>query len=315
MGSRIHGQETICHPHCADLLSEYVAFMRDSRGSAPSTVSIRQKYVSVFLFTGLDHRCTATQLTDLHPNVIHEHVIARGKLLSRAGRKQLVSSLRSFLRFLHIKGYIKRDLSAAVPVIPIAKLDRLPRGISWDEVQKLLAAPDRNTLAGRRDYAVLVLAATYGVRISQIRFLGLKDIDWERGLISFQSAKKGKPISFPLRAEVAEALLEYLREDRGNTDSARVFLTTKRPRRQLSARNDLNSSLKRLFRLAGVNAPVIGTHAIRHAFATRLTQLSIPMKTISDLLGHRSLESTFIYTKVDLPRLRVLAAEWPKEDR
>ena len=315
MSSTFSGQGTICHPHCANLLSEYVAFIRDCRGSAPSTVSIRQQYVSAFLFTGLNHRCTFSEIEDLHPSVIHDHVIARGKLLSRAGRKQLVSSLRSFLRFLHIKGYIKRDLISAVPVIPIAKLDRLPRGISWEDVQKLLATPDRETLAGRRDYAVLVLAATYGVRISQIRSLSLKDVDWERGLISFQSAKKGKALSFPLRAEVAEALLEYLREDRGNTESSLVFLTVKGPRRPLSDNNDLNPSLKRLFRRAGVNAPAIGTHAIRHAFATRLTQQGIPMKTIADLLGHRSLDSTFIYTKVDLPRLRALADEWPKEDR
>lgn len=126
MGSMFHGQKTICHTHCEDLLSEYVAFIRDCRGSAPSTINIRQQYVSAFLLTGLNHLCTATELTDLHPSAIHEHVIARGKSLSRAGRKQLVSSLRSFLRFLYIRGYIKRDLISAVPVIPLAKLDRHP---------------------------------------------------------------------------------------------------------------------------------------------------------------------------------------------
>lgn len=313
MGSTFHLEKTICHAHCANLLSEYVSFIRDCRGLAPSTVSIRQQYVLVFLITGLNHQCTVSEIEDLHPSIVHDHVIARGKSLSRAGRKQLVSSLRSFLRFLHIKGYSKRNLISAVPVIPIAKLDRLPRGISWEEVQKLLATVDRNSLAGRRNYAMLLLTATYGVRISQIRCLSLKDIDWEHRVISFQAAKKGNPLRFPLQAEVAEALLEYLREDRGNTDSARVFLTVKGPRRPLCANNGLYCSLQLLFRQAGVNAPAIGTHAIRHAFATRLTQQGIPMKTIADLLGHRCLDSTFIYTKVDLPRLRTLANEWPEE--
>jgi len=315
MSRAVHVQQTTCHPHCAELLGEYVAFLRDFRGLAQSTLNIRQQYVSAFLFTGLYHRCTVADLVELRPSVIHEHVIARGKVLSRAGRKQLVSSLRSFLRFLQIKSYIKDDLTAAVPVIPIAKLDRLPRGISWEDVQKVLAVPDRQTLAGRRDYAVLLLTATYGVRIGQIRCLDLKDIDWERRVISFQPGKKGKALSFPLQAAVAEALLEYLRDDRGSTNSSRVFLTIKGPRHPLSPRDVLNASLRRLFRRAGVDTPAKGTHAIRHAFATRLAQLGTPLKTISDLLGHRSNESTFIYTKVDLPRLRGLADEWPKEDR
>ncbi|MGH9958554.1 MAG: hypothetical protein ACREBC_15710 [Pyrinomonadaceae bacterium] len=147
MSSGFHAQKPVCHPRCANLLSEYSAFIRDSRGLAPSTVSIRQQYVSVFLFDGLNHRCTVSEIEDLHPSIVHDHVIARGKSLSRAGGKQLVSSLRSFLRFLHIKGYTKRDLISAVPSIPIAKLDRLPRGISWEEVHKVLAAVDRDRIA------------------------------------------------------------------------------------------------------------------------------------------------------------------------
>jgi site-specific recombinase XerD len=177
MSRKSLGKQTTCHPHCAELLNEHVAFLRDYRGLAASTLSIRHQYVSAFLFNGLNHRCNAVDLEDLHPSIIHDHVIARGTLLSRAGRKQLVSSLRSVLRFFQVKSYTTHDLSSAVPVIPIAKLDRLPRGISWEDVQKDLAAADRQTLAGRRDYAVLTLTSTYGVRIGQIRSLNLQDID------------------------------------------------------------------------------------------------------------------------------------------
>jgi integrase/recombinase XerD len=310
-----HQRSVDCHPDCANLLSEYTAFLRDCKGLAPSTVRIREKFVAAFLSDGLKHRCAPGEMVDLHPSIIHDHVIYAGKPLNRASRKQLVSSLRSILRFLLIKGYVSRDLASAVPVIPISKLDRLPRGIAWEDVQKLLTATNRDTLAGRRHYAVLLLVATYGVRIGQIRALSLKDIDWDRRLISFVTLKKGKPLCFPLQAEVAEALLDYLSEDRSDVESSRVFLTVKGPRRPLGDTNSLHDPLKRLWRLAGVNAPVIGAHSIRHAFATRLTQQGVPMKNIADLLGHRSLESTFVYTKVDLPRLRVLADEWPKEVR
>lgn len=304
-------QRTICHSECRRLLNEYVEFIRDCRGLAPATVYIREKHVMEFVAKGLGHRCASAEIASITPNVIYNYVISSGKDKSRTSRKQLVSSLRSFLRFLHVKGHVTDDLTPVVPMISIHILDRLPRGIAWEDVQKLLAALDRNTLSGRRNYAILMLAATYGVRKGQILSLTLKDIDWNNRLISFPVSKKGRPQYFPLLPQTAEALLAYLRDDRENVNTERVFLTVKGPRRSLGS--GIYPSLKRLYRLAGVNSPVIGLHPIRHAFATRLTQEGMPMKTIADLLGHCHLESTFIYTKVDIPRLRLLADEWPKE--
>src|SRR5262245_37303256 len=128
--------------------------------------------------------------------------------LSRSKRKHLVSSLRSFLRFAHVTGMIERNLVEAVPVITIHKLASLTRGISCDAVKKLLAAPDRQTADGRRDSAILLIVATYGVRIGQVTHMRLRDIDWHHGLIHFQASKWGKPLSFPLNPAVAEAILE-----------------------------------------------------------------------------------------------------------
>lgn len=293
------------------LLKQYLDFERDSKGNATATLVIRRLFVKPFL-RSLARRKTMTHIGELSPDQIHDYVIRTSKRLSRPSRKHLASSLRSFLRFAHIKGYLQRNLVDAVPVIRTYKLDRLPRGISWDDVQRLLAAPDRRTPAGRRDFAILLLLATYGVRIGQVTHMHLTDVEWRQGLIHFRADKQGRPLCFPLRDEVAKALLAYIRRDRGNASYPEIFLTIQGRRRPLSLNNHLGCALELYYKRAGVKARRIGAHPIRHAFATRLIQQGASIKTVADLLGHRSIESTFLYTKVHLDQLRTLAAEWPE---
>jgi integrase/recombinase XerD len=169
--------------------------------------------------------------------------------------------------------------------------------------------PDRETHIGRRTYAILQLLATYGVRIGQVTKLRLQDIDWREGSIHFQSSKWGNPLCLPLYPEVADALLAYIRETRGKVPYPEVFLTvflTVDKHMPLRNGRALYSSMKTCFRKAGIAA---SAHAIRHAFATRLMEHNTPIKTIADLLGHKSISTTFIYTKVDLKHLRLLAYE------
>jgi integrase len=220
--------------------------------------------------------------------------------------------LRSFLRFAHANGLIERPLVDAVPIILTRKLDRLPQTIPWEDVQKLLTMPDRATLSGKRDFAILRLIATYGVRIGQAIHLRLRDIDWAQELIYFPAEKGCKALSFPILPEVAEALLSYLRERGEAPGIEKVFLTVRGTQRPLGINNHLGSALKSYYHRAGLRATRCGAHPIRHAFATRLMEQGTPLKDIADLLGHRSLETTFLYTKVDLERLRMLAAEWPE---
>jgi len=292
------------------LLSEYVKFLRNHQGLAESTINIRCRYVAPFLSAVEDRNGNIGLLS---PSVIHEYVIKRAGSFTRCCRKEISSSLRSFLRFANIKGHIDRDLREAVPTIKEYRLDRVPRSISWDSVQKLLQAPDRNTRAGRRDYAILQLLATYGVRIGQIISLETGDIDWRRRTINFRQSKKGNPLSLPLKLEVADAILTYLREDRGDAPYPEVFLTVRGEPRPLSKKNWLGSSLGVYYRRAGIECGIrCSSHAIRHAFATRLLEQGTPIKNISDLLGHRCIGSTFIYTKVNIKQLRSLSREWPE---
>ena len=148
------------------LLGHYLNFLKNSQGLADATLVLRRFHVEPFLRT-LQNGGALADLHGLAPSTVHDYIIATSKPLTRASRKHLVSALRSFLRFAHVKGLLARNLVDAVPVFLTRKLDQLPHTISWEDVQKLLAAPDRTTLIGKRDYAILRLVASYGLRIGQ----------------------------------------------------------------------------------------------------------------------------------------------------
>jgi site-specific recombinase XerD len=254
-----------------------------------------------------------SRMLELSAKTIHDYILATAQHLQRASKKHLTSSIRSFLKFAHIKGYLKRDLIEAVPIITTWKLDRLPQSISWEDIQKLLTLPDRSTHAGRRDTAVLSLLIHYGVRIGQITTLKLQDISWEEGVICFAASKHSNALRFPLHKEVANALLAYIKNDRMMTaEFQEVFLTIKEPMRPLSENNHYHSNIKKYFLRAGIVSSTYGSRIIRHSFATQLVNKNISIKTISDLLGHRWINTTFIYTKVNMVKLRELACEWPE---
>lgn len=292
------------------LLDEYQHFLLTHRGLAKATIAIRVSYLTPFL-DELKLQKTPVDPKAISASRVHDYVIKMARDMTRSSRKHLVSSLRSFLRFAHVRGYVEQNIVDAVPVIPTHKLAGIPRGISWESVQKLLAAPQRDSHSGRRGYAVLQLLATYGVRIGQVTNLKIADIDWCQHQIRFAASKKGHDLCFPLTHDVAEALLAYLRETRGKADFPEVFLTVRGTPRPLGD-NPLYGSLETYYRRAGIDSKVKGSHAIRHAFATRLMEQEVPIKTIADLLGHKCIQTTAIYTKVDLEHLRTVAGEWPE---
>jgi integrase/recombinase XerD len=289
------------------LLSEYLDFLCNHRGLTKNTILFRKNDVTSFL-NSLTLQNEMEDIGKVSAMQVYDYIIKTVKLMTRPNRKHLVVSIRSFLKFCHLKGYVQRDLTEAVPVIATPKLGSVPRGIPWESIEKLLAVPDRQTHGGRRTYAVLQLLITYGVRIGQVAKLRLQDINWREGSIYFQPSKRGNHLCFPLYPEVADAIIDYIRETRGKAHYPEVFLTLQKPIVIVSS-NSLTTLMKRCCRNAGI---LSGAHAIRHAFATRLMEHDTPIKTIADLLGHKSISATFIYTKVDVKHLRLVAYEWPE---
>lgn len=289
------------------LVDEYTRFLREHRGTCERTIAAHRAHVAGFL-QSLGAAGSVTGMACLPPASVHAFVMTRSAELTRASRKRLCAALRMFFRFLLLAGYATEDMASWVPVIPSYKLDRLPRAIAWKDIQKILAVVNRKTAIGRRDYALFLMLATYGIRIGQLCAMTLDDIDWPRQTIKVRAAKGGRDTVLPLRRSVSQALLAYFRGGRPRGRHREIFLRVQAPIGPLSG--NVTAQIRPYARRAGVEPPY-GPHAWRHACATRMLASGHPLKTIRDILGHTSIESTFIYTKVDVDTVRNAALEWP----
>jgi integrase len=157
------------------------------------------------------------------------------------------------------------------------------------------------------------LLYTYGVRGAQVRALRLEHIDWAEDRILFKACKQGKDTLLPLTALVGESLLDYLQNARPHCAYPEVFLTIRAPYRPLPHPSALSTIVARRIYASGINIHSQGAHAFRHSFATRMLQKGHSLKEVADVLGHRHLQTTFIYTKVDFTTLNKVGLPWPQE--
>jgi integrase len=245
---------------------------------------------------------------------VREYLQSEAPRFGRSARKNLVITLRSFLRYAFMAGDLSRDVASTLERVPCFTLDRLPRGPKWEDIPKLLETVDRATAAGRRDFAMLLLLITYGIRASQLTALRVDDLRWREAEIVIPPAKRGRTVVVPMTASAGNALMDYLRDGRPVTSARSVFLSLDPPFNPLRA-GSLYNIVSRAFRLSGIKSPHRGSHAIRHTWATQALAQGQRLKTIADILGHRALESTRIYTKVDHAQLRSVALLWPAEVR
>jgi integrase len=252
-------------------------------------------------------------LASLSCEKVEQFILAYAADKGRAARRAMQSALRTFFRFALHEGYLRQPLDRAVPTLRTYKLATVPRGLSEQQAQDVLRSIARDTAVGRRDYAILQLLSTYGVRGGQVRVLCLEEIDWPREQILFKAAKHGKDIRVPMTLAVGEGLLDYLQNGRPACSCPEVFLTARAPYRAFPPRNSLSKLVRRRLRAAGIDLPSAGTYVFRHGFATRMLQEGHGLKAIADMLGHRHLNTTFAYTKVDFNALKQVALEWPQE--
>jgi site-specific recombinase XerD len=225
------------------------------------------------------------------------------------------AALRTFFRFCVYQDYVQRRLGHAVPTLRIYKLATVPRGLTDTQARQVLDNISRDSKAGQRDYAICQLLYAYGVRGGQVRALRLKDIDWANDRILFKALKHGKDSLLPLTAEVGQSLLGYLQNARPPCGCPEVFVTTRAPYHPLPQSNALAAIVSRHIRSAGIDSPCKGAHVFRHGFATRMLRQGHSLKEVADVLGHRHLATTFIYTKVDFNALQEVGLAWPREEK
>lgn len=233
---------------------------------------------------------------------------------SVAWRNRLTSQTRLFLRFLQWEGTLDADLARTVPKLPCWRLASIPRHLQWERVRALLDSIDTHTPWGLRDRAVLLLIAVLGIRGEEVRRLRLTDIAWRSSEIHLPQTKTYRARVLPLPHEVGAALSEYILHGRPRVRAPELVLRHNAPIGPLSSLSAISRIVTRNLRRAAIVGPARpGVHMLRHSLATRLVNKGVPIKQIADLLGHGSIDTTAIYSKVDITRLAAVALPLPTD--
>lgn len=292
------------------LVSRYVNYLRKDRGLAKNSILVYTPYVRDLL-ADQAVKTGGISVRAFDAVAIQRFLLDRIRGRSSEYVRLLATSLRSFFRFLFLCGELPTDLSAAVPTVCKPQRTVPPAFLSPDEIDRVISATDRSTATGRRDYAVLMLLARLGLRAGEIVRLELDDIHWRTGQIIIHG-KGGVIEPLPLLAEVGEALAQYLCEDRQKNESRHVFRRVYPPFGGLAGPAAVGHIVRAALTRAGVRRSGRGAaHLFRHGLATQMIRSGATLTEISEVLRHRSLNTSAVYAHVSFEALRAVAASWP----
>lgn len=291
------------------LVTEYFKYRRLHNGVSDGTLTRDIETARSFLLQ-LQSKMKPVERTTL--NDVDAFVRNLSSRLAKRTVADTCSSLRAFLRFLQITGKLSADLAGAVIAPRYRRDERPPRTLPWKDVQKILHSISRSQPPGKRDFAIVLLLATYGLGAAEVLGLRLDDVYWRAGILKARRPKTSVPIELPLLPAVAKALIAYIRNERPPARSIKhLFLRKNMPYEPMTS-SAIRFRIRHYARLAGISTKIIGAHAFRHSHATRQVDAGANIKVVSDILGHRSSSSTSIYVRVALRRLRTVALPVPR---
>lgn len=287
----------------------FAAHLREHRGYAPSTI---QRHVSIVLeFLNWLHFAKAPQkLSSVNVNDIEGFLQRLSKRMGRVGLQKPIAILRNFLRFLAANGVIGPGLDKQIDRPRIYRQEQLPRALPWATVQQLLRSIDRHQAIGKRDYAMILLMASYGLRACDVVALKLEDILWRNGYLRIRQSKTGNLLELPLTGPVSSAICDYLTKVPRHRGYRQVFLRLRAPSGPLKS-TAVIEAFQAWSQKSGLDIPFKGVHCIRHSYAIHLLRRGVSLKSIGDLLGHRSPESTAVYLRLATEDLRTVALPVP----
>jgi site-specific recombinase XerD len=296
------------------LVEAYKRHQHRVRGLCERTLHSYERLVRSFLRGALgDDPIDPAQL---HPCDVRAFVTSMGARLSPRSMKNVRAALRSLFRFLRFEGLCDERLEAALPAVAHWRLSELPRHLDDKQLAQVLASLDTSTPCGHRNRAIVLCLASLGLRPREIAGLRLEDIDWRSGTVQIRARKNKRGSVLPLPREAGRAIADYLCRERPKTTDRHVFVQRRGRRRgKPLASNSVSSVVAGALGRAGVAAPLAGAYVFRHTVASRMVQRGASLKEVADFLGHRCLDTTAIYAKLDLPALREVALPWPEVAR
>ena len=288
--------------------SEFAEYLVQERGVKQRTIDtylpIADRFLSAQFGTG------PIVLSGLHPNDIVRFILQDTETVSTKRAQLIVSSLRSFFRFLYTRGETAIDLSPSALTVANWRFSELPKFLEPKQAEHLLQSCNQDTLIGQRDHVILLLLARLGLRAGDVVHMTLDDIDWEAGEL-IVCGKSDRQERLPLPQDVGEALVRYLRNGRPPCSSRTIFIRIKAPHKGFSSSVAICDIVRRALRRANLNPSFKGSHLLRHSLATQMLRSGSSLAEIGEILRHQRLDTTQIYAKVDFATLSALAQPWP----
>lgn len=291
-------------------IQRFAEHMRTNCALSEESIRMKSSYAKKFLKTWTPQR----QLDFKHLTV--QDII---KFVSNSSRnykpnttKILARSLRSYLRFLFFRGDINQDLSISVPTVGIWKQGSIPKTLTDEKIKKFFSAFNRATPKGRRDYAICLCLYELGLRRKEVSCLCIDDIDWREGTLRISGTKTHRCRVLPLSDKLGSAIVDYLRNGRPKSTDRHIFLRHYPPIGFPIESGNVTHVVRGVVHRAALDPKQFSPHVFRHTCATRMYEKGAAFKEIADVLGHRSIGTVSIYTKVNLVQLSKVALPWPE---
>jgi integrase/recombinase XerD len=298
------------HTFPADVIDSYLDYCSLSCKLAYSTLSERKRMIFRFDNYLYDNHKQAEDISgDLFEDFLSKHS-------TKSARCSYKSVFRKFYGYLYDSGNLDKDFSSLILKEP--KLEpgsKLPTTYTEEEIRKMIIAVDRSSSKGKRDYLVLLLAAEYGLRASDIASFSIGQIDWDRNKILIVQKKTSIPIEFPLLASVGNAVIDYLKHGRPSGGDNVIIVNhenTHKGRKLTSS--TIHSIIAHAMKTANIKnwkTKKHGPHALRHSLASNMLKQNISIPIIKTVLGHQSTEVTKTYISVDVEKLRLCSLQIP----
>ncbi|MHB1927710.1 MAG: tyrosine-type recombinase/integrase [Leptospirillum sp.] len=282
----------------------FFTYLSQEKGLKPSTLFLYRHYL--IRFSDFLSRQGILSLKEISVATLSAFVVDVAPNLSPNSRRNLCGTVKVFLRYCHRENILPNALEQAVEMPQAYRLATLPRAIGWEDVRRMLDQVDRRSVKGRRDYAILLLLVTYGLRAHEVAALTLEDIDWQRDRLLVPERKAGHSTAYPLAGVVGKAILDYLQHGRPKTEDRHLFFRVLAPIVPIQS-SAVSSCVVTYLHKAGITVYRAGSHTLRHTCVQHLVDADFPLKTVGDYVGHRSPSSTAIYTKIATEALREVA--------
>ena len=295
-------------PH-GSLLAEYDSFLRQTCGLSGHTCIYRLRYAREFLERHFGN--DPLDSNRLRPADLQDYFRLHAGHLKPGSVAVLAASLRSFFRFLTLCHGFDSSLAGIIPAAPQWPKDRLPRSLSDGDLPATLAHFDVRTATGRRDLAMMRFMSDLGLRVGEVADLTLDDIDWRSGVVAIRNHKGRRGRTLPLPAPLGRTIVAYLKSGRPSIADRHLFLRDTVPVGTPVSHDLIRAVFRRAYAVATGRTESVGTHVLRHTAAARMRAAGHSLKGIADVLGHRSVDTTSIYVKLDVEALRAVALPWP----